>query len=221
VNIQNQTANNVLSALQTPAATEASKMTEAQDRFLKLLVQQLKNQDPMNPLDNAQFTSQLAQINTVEGIEKVANQIKSLSGDFQGLETVQAASLVGRQVVIEGKTLDLYNGTGKAAFELPQGVDHATVSVKDSLGNVLKQIDLGALEGGMHDFNWDGITQDGKAAINGRYEFSVSATANGQPVTATTMSIARVDGIKRDPDGMKLMLGGFSPVALTQVKQFI
>jgi flagellar basal-body rod modification protein FlgD len=221
VNIQNQTPSNVLSALQAPTATEASKASESQDRFLKLLVQQLKNQDPMNPLDNAQFTSQLAQINTVEGIEKVANQIKALSGDFQGLETVQAASLVGRQVVIEGKTLDLYNGAGKAAFELPQGVDRATVSVKDSLGNVLKEIDLGAIEGGMQEFNWDGVTQDGRAAINGRYEFSVTAISNGKPVPATTLSVARVDGIKRESDGMKLMLGGYSPVALTQVKQFI
>jgi flagellar basal-body rod modification protein FlgD len=221
MNIQTQTNNDVWSSLTTPTASTASKAAEAQDRFLKLLVQQLKSQDPMNPLDNAQFTSQLAQINTVAGIEKIATSINGLSGDIGGLETLQGAALVGRQVLIDGNNLDLYNGTAKAAFELPQAADQVTVEIKDSIGNVLKKIELGAQPGGTQELTWDGVTDSGKAAINGRYEYTVTASANGQPVTATTFTSARVDGVRRDADGMKLMLGGYAPVSLTQVKQFI
>src|SRR5215216_1743278 len=83
----------------TPPVAGASDATSA-DRFLKLLVAQMQNQDPLNPMDNAQVTSQMAQINTVNGIEKLNNSVEGLSGHFMQMQALQGAALVGRDVIV-------------------------------------------------------------------------------------------------------------------------
>ena len=93
------------SAATSSASTSASDANESQDRFLKLLVAQLNNQDPMNPMDNAQMTSQMAQINTVTGIQQVNETLKSMATQFSSLQVMQGTSMVGRDVLIEGNTL--------------------------------------------------------------------------------------------------------------------
>src|SRR5512132_668446 len=104
-------------------AAAASAMTsgtveEAQDRFLTLLVTQLKNQDPLNPLDNAQITSQLAQLSTVNGINQLNTTLASLSASMDAKQYLQAAGLVGHAVVVDGNALTLADGKGPGAFDL-------------------------------------------------------------------------------------------------------
>ena len=91
----------------TPAASSAADATVTADRFLKLLVAQMQNQDPLNPMDNAQVTSQMAQINTVTGIDKLNTTVQGLSSQFMQLQAVQGASLVGHDVIVAGNKLSI------------------------------------------------------------------------------------------------------------------
>ena len=91
----------------SPASSAAADATMTSDRFLKLLVAQMKNQDPLNPMDNAQVTSQMAQINTVTGIDKLNSTVAGLSAQFMQMQAMQGASLVGHDVIVAGNKLDV------------------------------------------------------------------------------------------------------------------
>src|SRR5438045_7853032 len=106
-------------------ATTATDDPGSSDRFLKLLVTQLQNQDPLNPMDNAQVTSQMAQINTVTGIDKLNTTVQGLSSQFVQLQAMQGASLVGRDVIVAGNKLrvDAESGVGQGGFELANAAD--------------------------------------------------------------------------------------------------
>src|SRR5882757_1182177 len=116
----------------TAANTKTTTSPEAgsQDYFLKLLVAQMNNQDPLNPLDSAQMTSQLAQLNTVQGINNLATKLDSLLGDVNTSQSLQASSLVGHTVMAPGNTLALTDGQAIGGVELGGAVDHLTVTIK-------------------------------------------------------------------------------------------
>ena len=118
VNSTSSTSADVIAALQQSSSTSSSKTTDVQSRFLKLLTEQLKNQDPMNPVDNAQMTSQLAQINMVDGIDKLNTTLASLVEGSQSGEAMQAAALVGKGVMVAGSGLTLSGGKAYGGFEL-------------------------------------------------------------------------------------------------------
>ena len=101
-------------ATASPSAQAATDANASQDRFLKLLVAQLNNQDPMNPMDNAQMTSQMAQINTVTGIQQVNETLKSMAEQFSGMQVLQGSSMVGHNVLVQGNTLTRSNGVASA-----------------------------------------------------------------------------------------------------------
>ena len=116
------TDNSVISKLNSKSSTttNATDTTATSDRFLKLLVTQLQNQDPLNPMDNAQVTSQMAQINTVTGIEKLNTTMSGMTDSFSQMQILQGASLVGHQVLLEGNKLavDTSQGIGVGAVDL-------------------------------------------------------------------------------------------------------
>ncbi|MDU7587295.1 MAG: flagellar hook capping FlgD N-terminal domain-containing protein, partial [Acidovorax sp.] len=105
-----------------------------QDRFLKLLVAQLTNQDPMNPLDNAQMTSQMAQINTVTGIQQLNQTMASMAAQFNSLQVMQGTALVGRSVLTEGSTVTIDDKTGKGGFELASAATSVKVEIVNANG---------------------------------------------------------------------------------------
>ena len=109
----NTSCHQQLQPVTTKTAAVESDAEKSQDRFLKLLVAQLNNQDPMNPMDNAQMTSQMAQINTVTGIQQLNDTMKSMATQFSAMQMLQGASMVGRDVLIEGNSLSITNGVGK------------------------------------------------------------------------------------------------------------
>ena len=210
------------SSTATSAAASASASNVAADigqQFLTLFISQLKNQDPLNPMDNAQLTSQLAQISTVTGINKVNDAIASLTASVTANQYLQAASLVGHKVLIAGSVLQLANGTGSGAFNLANAADQVTVTIKDSSGNVVRTLNLGAQAAGTQSFDWDGKTDAGVAAGAGNYSFSVSATASGKAIAATTYSVAPVTGVIPGANGTQLQLGSFGTVSLAAVTQ--
>lgn len=206
-------------------ATQSNPQKKAvdtgQDRFLRLLITQLKNQDPLSPLDNAQLTSQLAQISTVQGIEKLNATLGTLSGSFEAGQSLQAAGLVGRQVLVTGDSMGLSATGGRAAFSLPQAVDRLTISVTDASGRVVHRVELGAQAAGTQIFEWDGMTDSGARAVDGNYRFEIGAQANGKAVTAETLSLGRVDGVTQAPGGTILNLGILGEKPFAAIKRIM
>ena len=126
-------------------ANEKAKSTTdgVQDRFLKLLITQMQNQDPLNPMDNAQVTSQLAQISTVSGIDKLNSTILNMVSQFSAAQSMQAGSLIGRGVLAEGNDLQLSQGQAAGGMQLSEPADAVSVSIRDTNGFVVKTINLG------------------------------------------------------------------------------
>lgn len=199
------------------AAVDAAK--EASDRFLTLLVTQLRNQDPLNPLDNAQVTTQLAQISTVSGISKLNDTVASLAASLAAGQYLQATGLVGREVVLAGNKLTLADGEAPYAMALAKDADAVTVTIKDGAGVVVRTIDLGAQKSGIRTFAWDGLDSTGKAMVEGDYTMSVTATSKGEAVATDALTIAKVTGVAPTAQGTILMLGSLGTVALSEILQ--
>ena len=203
----------------TAGKAARSATTEAQDRFLKLLTTQLKNQDPLNPMDNAQMTSQLAQISTVDGIEKLNATLQKLLSSSVDAEALQAAALVGHRVMVAGGGLQLAEAGAVGGVELGATADQVTVTIKDANGIVMNTVNLGRLDAGVHNFVWDGKTDAGVRAANGAYSISVSAARGAEKVAATALQLAGVQNINRGSQGVSLNLGARGLVTLNDIKQ--
>lgn len=215
----------------------ASQNAEAGERFLKLLITQLQNQDPMNPMDNAQLTTQMAQINTVAGIEKLNDSVNAMSGKLGGLDmsaglgklqetlqglsgqmlqsqTLQGAALVGRQVWLEGNTLAVHEGRGEGAFDLGGPADAVSVEVLSPSGRVLSTLDLGAQAGGRVPFQW---TPPQGADVQG-LRYRVNATSGTASVKSTSLTSDRVDAVTAGADGLMLQLARNGLTSLSRIK---
>jgi len=200
----------------TAAAALGGANTE--DRFLKLLVAQLRNQDPLNPMDNAQVTSQMAQIQTVSGIDKLNTTVQGLNGQFAQLQALSGAALVGRDVLIEGNRLVAdADGSGHGGFELASPADRVRLEVLDASGRVIDASDLGAMASGRHSFDW---TPPAGVDAASAARFRIGATLGTTAVNATAFTRDRVDAVSVGPSGLMLELMHFGPLAYDQVKAF-
>ncbi len=199
-------------SFKTPKKDEAGTA----DRFLKLLVAQMQNQDPLNPMDNAQVTSQMAQINTVNGIEKLNTTVQGLSGQFVQMQALQGAALVGRDVVVPGNQLLVRNGLGQGGFELASAADDVTVDILSPAGQVVDTVRLGAKSGGMHSFDW---TPPKDAATNG-LSFRVNATTGGVKSTPTALMQVPVTSVSTSGNTLRIELGNGKTVSYGDIKAF-
>src|SRR3954453_19541664 len=142
------------------SATQTKNDAGSSDRFLKLLVAQMQNQDPLNPMDNAQVTSQMAQINTVSGIDKLNTTVQGLQSQFVQMQALQGATLVGHDVVVAGNKLDFSDGAGGVAasgiggFELTSPADAVKGEITTAAGRVVDTVQRGAATAGRHSFEW-------------------------------------------------------------------
>jgi flagellar basal-body rod modification protein FlgD len=198
------------------AASSLASASEAgsQDRFLKLLVTQLQNQDPLAPMDNAQLTSQIAQINTVSGIATLNTSVQQLSSQFLQLQSLQGASLVGKDVIVAGNQLDIADGVAQGGFELASTADAVKVEVLSPAGRVLDTINLGAQSSGMHSFNWIAGSYDNTSKLT----FRVTASSGATPLTATPLMRDKVDAVSTAGDALMLQLENSGTVAYSAVK---
>jgi flagellar basal-body rod modification protein FlgD len=188
----------------------------SEDRFLKLLVAQMKNQDPLNPMDNAQVTSQMAQISTVSGIEKLNVGIESMTSQFTQMQALQGASLVGRKVLLEGDNLAVADGKGAAGFELAGAADNVKVEILSPSGRVIDTLQLGAQSAGRHGFEWkaSGVTD------NSGLRFRVTATNGAVKVGTTPLVGDVVNAVSTSGDKLSLELLGGRTVAYSDIKAF-
>ena len=201
----------------TTATTTKSDASEASDRFLKLLVTQLRNQDPLSPMDNAQITTQLAQISTVSGINKLNDTLAALAASQGAAQYLQATGIVGHNVLVPGNQMQLAGDTAAGGLTLAQDADRVVVTISDAAGRRVRQLDLGALPSGTQAFTWDGRTDGGAAAGNGVYTIDVAATANGKAVAVDPLASAKVIGLYPGKDGTLLDLGRLGRIDISKV----
>ncbi len=196
---------------------ESADPQAAQDRFLKLFIAQLNNQDPMNPLDNAQMTTQMAQINTVTGIQQVNQTLKSLADQFSLAQGLQGASLVGRQVILEGNTLTTEGGTATGSFTLSQAADSVQVDILSTAGELLGSVNLGAKGAGMHNFNW-ALGNVDPAQVG---SMQINATSGGQTVSAIPLSRQRVESVAMVDGSLRARTASGLTVDYSQILAFL
>lgn len=208
------------SSLDAKAATSTSgSIGEMEDRFLTLLVTQLKNQDPMNPMENAELTTQLAQMSTVEGINKLNASFESLLSGYQSSQTLQAAALIDRTVLVEGNLLSLGENGAAARVSLAGAADSVKIRVTDADGAQVKVLELGAQAAGDVDFAWDGTDAAGNALATGSYKYSVEASQAGKAVTATAYALGLVGSVALSGGTAKAEVLGIGTRDMSQIVQ--
>lgn len=209
----------------TPATSTAQpgfgqdQVRATEDRFLKLLVAQMKNQDPLNPLDNAQVTSQMAQLSTVTGINKLAELVQGLVASLAQSQTLAATGMIGRAVLSEGQQLRLDAGRATAGFALAGPADQVLVEIRDAAGRRVYSADVGPQPAGIGLFQWDGTRDDGNPAAPGVYAFEVHARAGGQPVAARPLTYGIVEAVSLRNDQVELTVPPLGTLALSQIVQ--
>lgn len=177
----------------TSGASGMSALGNA-NTFYNLLVTQLTNQDPLNPMSNTDLSAQLAQFSTASGVQAMQQSMATLTAQLAQTQSLQAASLVGRNVVFDDNSLSLGASGGSAGgFTLASGAQDVQVQISNAAGQIVNTLDLGSMGAGVQAFNWNGTDASGAAAAPGSYTFAVQATAaNGASVGAAPFGSGQV-----------------------------
>lgn len=215
------------------AQTGASGLNTAkglQDQFLKLLITQMKNQDPLNPMQNAELTSQLAQISTVEGITNLKNTLLSIGGQIDVSQSMSAVAMIGKGVLVPGSKVkvgvDAQNPEGRVVT--PYGIDlqkdaaKVQVRISDANGAVIRTMELGEKKVGVYTLDWDGKNDAGVPMEAGAYTVSVTASdAEGKKVAAEMLSYGKVKSVAYSTNGLRLDLGLDGQTSMLDVRKVI
>jgi len=195
--------------------------SEIQDRFLKLLVTQMKNQDPLNPMDNAQVTSQMAQLSTVTGIDKLNASVQALGSSMASTQTLSAIGMIGHGVMVRGDVIAKSGGETGGGVLLDQPVDNVEITIKDASGHTVRTLSLGRQGAGVLPFVWDGKDDAGHTVANGAYQISATARMGTSTVTPQTLSYGTVNAVTQGAQGPRLEVGLFGSFSLSDIVQFI
>lgn len=236
----NNVSDELLNAMNTRDVKAASKSTvqETEDRFLKLLVAQMQNQDPLNPMDNSQVTSQMAQLSTVTGINKLNDTLDTLMASLSSNQTLEAASMIGHGVLINGDSIQLQKAAdyvdettgetvpgasiGIMGVDLQSAASNVVVKIYNANGALMKTMSMGSSDAGVIPISWDGSTDTGGTAPAGRYSFSVEAKMNGQSVTANPLSFGEVMSVTKGTDNsVKLNASSLGAISLNDIRQIL
>ena len=201
------------------SASSGSSVNSVQNQFMTLLVTQLQNQDPLNPMDNAQITSQMAQLSTVTGINQLNTTLQSLMSAYQANQSVQAASMIGKNVLVNGSTLSYSGSPMNFGINLASAADTVNVSILNASGQAIDSFSLGAQPSGVVPLQWDGTTSSGSAAPSGNYTIQVKASSSGNAVTAQPLVYGTVSSVVNNGSSTQVDVSGVGPVDLSSVAQ--
>lgn len=213
-------------ALGTANAATTNLINDTQDRFLKLLVTSLQNQDPLNPMDNAQVTSQIAQLSTVQGITQLNNTLLALSGQMDISQSMQAVSLIGKDVLIPGDKISVGTGTATSfGADIVTDAAKVNVTILDASGKAVRQFDLNngqPVETGVYAIEWDGKDNSGAVVPDGAYHVKIAAfDGNGVALASGALTAAKVNSVAYAANGMKLDLGLAGSIGLLDIRKVL
>jgi len=213
-----------------PAANNAAlneKSNELNQKdFIELLVAQVKNQDPTKPMDPSQFMSQLTQSSMVNGINDLQTSFDSLATKLSSDQSLQAAGLVGKSVLVPGGEGTLSPGNSLSGqLSLERQSSEVNINIYDSRGALVRTLPLGANEAGDVMFKWDGFADDGKVAAPGNYRVTAEAVTDGNQQAVEVLLEARIDSISLNQStdgstsGALLNLANGRSISLAEVQQ--
>ena len=184
-----------------------------QTEFLQLLVTQLQNQDPLNPLDSAEYAAQLAQFSSVEQLVNINTGISGLVESQQlmstGLNNTIASSLAGKTVTAISDRIGLgADRTTDVNFKLSGIASDVTINILDASGNVVRTENLSSFSQGDHSWTWDGLTSDGRSVPEGTYQVRIEASNGDNPVNALSVLQGTVSKVRYTNGGVELIVNG-------------
>ena len=195
-----------------------------QEDFIKLMTTQMNHQDPMKPMENGDFLSDMAQFSTVSGLKEIKDSFNSLANSLQSSQALQASSMVGRKVLIPGSMSTFSEGTPmKAAVELETNVSDLKVGIMDDKGALVKEIDLGKKAAGVAHFTWDGMLAGDKKAMSGNYSIRAVANVDGKSESLKTLISDTVQSVSlgQGGQGVSLSLANAGSAGLADVKEIL
>jgi flagellar basal-body rod modification protein FlgD len=191
--------------------------------FLTLMLAQLQNQDPTSPVDSNTFLTQLAQLSEVQGITSLNTNFGTLSNSLTSNQALQASSLLGHQALVNSSTATIAAGaTVTGAVNVPQTTSQVTLSITNSAGALVSQINLGAQPAGLANFSWNGTTGNGSQAPAGTYTLTAQyAGATSGGTAATTLVNGTVESVSMGAGsaGMTLNVAGVGSVPFSSLQQ--
>jgi flagellar basal-body rod modification protein FlgD len=191
--------------------------------FLTLMLAQLKNQDPTSPVDSNTFLTQLAQLSEVQGITSLNTNFSTLSSSLTSNQALQASSLLGHKALVSSSTATIAAGaTVSGAVNVPQNTGQVTLSISNSAGALVNQINLGAQSAGLANFSWNGTMGNGSPAPAGTYTLTAQyAGATSGSTAATTLVNGTVDSVSMGAGsaGMTLNVSGVGSVPFSSLQQ--
>ncbi len=192
------------------ASTTPTKKNGAlnQADFLNIFVTQLKYQDPLQPLDNSQMASQMAQFSMVQSLNTMSESMKNMESSQTAVNNLQAGALVGKKVEVKGNALTLSQGTASEGSYQLDKPGKVTVKIMDEQGSLVRVIESGVKDTQKQKFTWDGKNQQGAALPDGQYNFQVSAVdAQGATIEVKTTMVGQVNGVTLDQGKAYLQIG--------------
>ncbi len=193
-----------------------------QSEFLTLLTTQLANQDPLAPVDNKEFITQMSQFASLDSLQALENQFTDLSNSLTSNQALQASALVGRNVLVAGSDSQLFdNGTISGQINLEENASNLRLEVRDSAGQVVRNIAFTGANEGDVDFVWDGNNDEGERMEQGNYSVAAFGLVNGKTEQLNTSVVTRVDSVNLgNTDGRILVnLSGIGQVDFSEIKQ--
>jgi|Deesub1362A_J573_1020465.scaffolds.fasta_scaffold01907_2 flagellar basal-body rod modification protein FlgD len=203
----------------SPPVRSDTEMGMGMDAFLKMFMAQVTNQDPLNPMDNTEFTAQLATFSQLEQLIQIKEGVDKLAGMEQLVSQATAASYLGKEVTFEGDVLPVNDGyVGAVGFTLAQDAQ-VTAMILDADGGLVTEVDLGWLQAGEQTFQWDGMTSYGQPVEDGAYTVTINAVdAQGNPVEVSDQTVTGlVTGYQKDDEGKVYLLLGEAALPLDKV----
>ena len=195
-----------------------------QEDFIKLMTTQMNHQDPMKPMENGDFLSDMAQFSTVSGLKEIKDSFNSLANSLKSSQALQASSMVGRKVLVPGSMSTFSEGTAmKGAVELETNVSELKVSIMDDRGALVKEINLGNKPAGVAHFNWDGMLDADKKAMSGNYSIRAVGMVDGKSESLKTLISDTVQSVSLGSggQGVSLSLANAGSAGLADVKEIL
>jgi flagellar basal-body rod modification protein FlgD len=201
---------------------DGTSAKELSQNFLKMLTVQLQNQDPLNPMDNAAMTAQLAALNQVDGINKLNTSVNSLVAQMQSANFMNLASSVGKTALSAGSVAYFTGSPISMAAKLDNSVSSLKAVIRDGNGQIVNQIDFGAAAAGVTDFIWDGANDEGQKVAQGLYTLELTATdAQGKVSYPTSYVGAMVASIGQEGSDLKVGLSDGRSILSTDILKWL
>jgi flagellar basal-body rod modification protein FlgD len=211
-------------AAQTQAALAAAQaqkkdQTLGIEEFLTLMTAQLKNQDPMKPLEGTEFISQLATFGTVSGVNEMKESMELLATSLRSTQTLNGSSMLGRDILVEADSFaHTQGGTVSGELDVPAGTTSLQVRITDSTGAVVREMTLDTTEG-TRTFSWDGLKTNGQPAESDEYEIEAVATVAGQTGSLPLMLSGRVSSVSIVGTNLMLNTPALGAVDISDVRR--